>query len=164
MSFVWPNPQTVKRENIQVAQPFEGRGRNLTQICGVRKVVEAIGDYRQAAVDNFQRRYFQIATKAEAGAIHNRVRNDLRQAAAKVRRLENVLKNAANVFPGALVGIETQGAMAKIQRPDVIESEDMIGMTMRNQHRIEVFQTDPQSLLPKITRGIHDYGLARVLD
>ena len=51
-----------------------------------------------------------------------------------------------------------------LERPDVIEAKNMIGMTMRYQDRIEVFQTDTQSLLPKITRSIHDYCLARVLD
>jgi hypothetical protein len=92
------------------------------------------------------------------------MRDNLRQAAAKMRGLEDVCEDAADVDPGSLIGIETQCAMAKIQRPNVVEAEDVISMTMSHQHRIEVFQSVTQGLLAEIRRSINDYGLTRVLD
>ena len=47
--------------------------------------------------------------------------------------------------------------MAKIQRSNIVETEDMIGMTMSDEDGIEMLQTESQSLLAKVAGGI-DYN------
>jgi hypothetical protein len=81
-----------------------------------------------------------------------------------MRRLKHVLKNAADVLPRTLVGVEPQRAMPEIQWSNVIESEDMISVTMRDQYGIKMLQPNLQSLLPKVTRRVDDDCLTGVFD
>jgi hypothetical protein len=92
------------------------------------------------------------------------MRDDLRQAATKMRGLKDVFENAPDVDPGPFVSVKTQRAMAKIQRSNVIETEDVVGVTMSHQHCVEMFQAMTQSLLAKIGRSVNDNDLARVFD
>src|SRR2546425_13333017 len=131
MRFVGTNPQTVKHQHSQIAQAFDGCRRNLTQISCVGKVIEAIRNHGQAAVNNFKWGYFNVPADAKRCAVDDGMRDDLRQAAAEMRRLKYVLKNSPDVFPGAFVCIKSERAMTKIKRPNVIKSENVIGMTMR---------------------------------
>src|SRR5258706_6995160 len=101
-------------------------------------------------------------TKWSAG--NDRMRDNLRQAATKMRGLKDVFENAPDVDPGPFVGVKTQRAMTKIERSNVIEAEDVVCVTMSHQHRVEMFHTMTQSLLAKISRSINDNGLARLFD
>jgi hypothetical protein len=92
------------------------------------------------------------------------MRNNLRQAAAKVRRLKDVFENAANVYPSPFVSVKAQRAVTKIQRPNIVEAENVVGVTMRYQDRIEMLQSLTQGLLTKVSRSIDNYGLTRVFD
>jgi hypothetical protein len=67
-----------------------------------------------------------------------------------MRRLEDVFEDAPNVDPGALVGIKTQGAKTKIQRANIVEAKDVIGMAVRNQNGVKPLQTVAQCLLAKV--------------
>jgi hypothetical protein len=107
---------------------------------------------------------FQILPETERRAGDHRVRNNLRQAAAKVRRFKDVFEDAANIDPGPFVGVETERAVAKVKRANVVETEDVIGVTVRDQHRIEMLQTSAQRLLPKISGSVDDDRLPGVLD
>ena len=84
----------------------------------------------------------QIRSEAERRPVHDRVRNNLRQAAAEMSGFKDVLENAPNIFPGPLVCVQPQRAMAKVQRPNIIEPKNVIGMTMRDQHRVEMLEPD----------------------
>src|SRR5205807_8179063 len=108
--------QTVEDQYIEATQSVDCRRRNLAQVGRVSKIIEAISDDRKPAVNYFERRYLQIATKTKRRAGNHCVRDDLWQAAAKVRWLENVLKNAANITPSALSRVETTRDVPKIQR------------------------------------------------
>src|SRR6185369_8051631 len=46
----------------------------------------------------------------------------------------------------------------------VVETEDVIGVTVRDQHGIEMFQTSSQRLLPKVGGSVDDDSLPGVLD
>src|SRR5438132_1652881 len=133
MRFVRANPQTVEHQHFQITQAFNGCRRNLTQISGVGEVIEAIRDHGKAAVNNFKRSYFEIAADAKRRAVDDRVRHNLWQAAAEMRRLKYVLKNSADVFPGALVCVKAERPMTKGKGPNVIKSENVIGVYMRDQ-------------------------------
>jgi hypothetical protein len=56
----------------------------------------------------------------------------LRQTAADVRRLENVLINAAQIFPRERVGENAHRAVAKIERANVVETENVVNVAMRD--------------------------------
>src|SRR5215471_16880184 len=156
--------QTVEHQHSQTAQSVHGGGRYLAEVGRVRKVIESVRNHRQPAVNYFQRRDFQIGAETKLSAVDDRMRNDLRQPAAKMGGLKNILKDAADVFPGALVGIEAEGAITKVQRANVIQAENVISVTMRHQHRIEVPQPNLQGLLSKITRSIDNDGLTGMFD
>jgi hypothetical protein len=54
--------------------------------------------------------------------------------------------------------------MAKVQRSNIIEAENVISVAMCHQHGVEVSQPTTQGLLAKISRSVNDYGLAGVFD
>jgi hypothetical protein len=82
--------------------------------------------------------------------MHDRVRYQLRQSAAVVGRLKDVLKNPSEIDPRDLVRKYRHRSVAKIERPDIVQAKDMIDMTMRDQHRIKPADVRPQSLLAKV--------------
>ena len=94
----------------------------------------------------------------------NRVRDDLRQTAAEVGRLEDVFEDAPDVQPRAFVGIDAERAMPEVQGAYVVKPEDVIGVTVRDEHRVKPLQLLAQRLLPKIRRSIHEHRLPVVLD
>src|SRR5882724_4726644 len=102
------NAETIEHQHLQIAQAFDRGRRYFAQICRVGKVVEAISNHRQPAMNNFQRRHLQIAAETEGRAGDDGVRYDLWQAAAKMRRLEDVFEDAANVDPGPFVRVKAQ--------------------------------------------------------
>jgi hypothetical protein len=54
--------------------------------------------------------------------------------------------------------------MTKVQRPNVIESEDVIGMTMRDEHGIQMLDSLAKCLLPKVGGSVDDDSLSGMLD
>ena len=54
--------------------------------------------------------------------------------------------------------------MAKVQRANIVEPENMICVTVCDEYGIEVFETDAQGLLAKIARRIDDHGLTGMFD
>src|SRR2546423_18862 len=156
--------QAVEDERIEAAQHVERAGRNLAQVGGVGEVVEAVGHDGEATVYDLDRRDEQIGAETELRAVFDRVRDDLRQAAAEVRRLEDVLEDAADVRPGAPVCVDSQSAVAEGQGADVLESSDVVGVAVRDEHGVEVLDALTKRLLPEIGRRVNEYRLAVVLD
>ena len=91
--------QTVEHQYFQIAQAFNGCRRNLAEIRRVSKIVEPVGDDRQAPMDNFERSDFQVTCETESGARNYGMRHYLRQASAEMSRLKNVLKNPPDAIP-----------------------------------------------------------------
>ncbi len=88
----------IEHENIQAAKTFERIGRDGFQIGRVCKVIETIRHDRQLSVDDFERRNVYIAD-AKWRIMNDRVRYQLRQAAAGMRRLKNILKDPPHIRP-----------------------------------------------------------------
>jgi hypothetical protein len=101
-------------------------------------------------MDELERSNLQLVTQAKGSSSHDCVWNNLRQTTAEVRRLKDVFEDAPNIGPGPFVGIDAQCAVPKVQGPNVIETENVIGVTMGYQDRVESFQPVSQSLLPKV--------------
>src|SRR6266511_2008840 len=53
------NAQTIEHQYFQITQAFYRRWRYFAQIRRVRKIVEAVSDYRQPPVNYFERRDLQ---------------------------------------------------------------------------------------------------------
>src|SRR6266581_3695900 len=117
-------PQTIEHQYVKTAQPIHRVRWNLTQIRSIGKIVKAVSHHRQTAVNQFQRSYFQVLAQTKRRAGKDGVRNHLRQAAPKIRRVKDVFEDASNVQPRLLVGVNTKGAVAKIQGPDVVQAKD----------------------------------------
>src|SRR6266545_259739 len=158
------NTQAIEHQYLQITQAFYGRWRYFAQIRRVRKIVEAVSDYRQPPVNYFERRDLQITTEAKRRSRNHRVRNDLWQASAKMRRRKDVIEDAAYIDPGALVSVKAERAVAKVKRANVIESKDVVGVAMRHQDRVKTLQSIKQSLLAKVSRSVHDHSLPGMFD
>src|ERR1041384_7195548 len=107
-------------------------------------------------MNNFQRRDLQLFSDTETRAGRNDIRDYLRQTTTKVRRLKDVLEDPFDIYPRTLVGVNTKRAKTKVQRPDVIKTKNVIGVTVSDQNGIELFQSEAQSLLPKVCRRIDE--------
>ena len=115
-------------------------------------------------MNDFERRYLQLAANTEARARRNNVGNHFGQTATKVRRLEDVLEDAFDIDQRSFVRKDAERSETKVQRPNVIETKNVIGMTVSNQNCIEMFQTKSQCLLSKIGGGVDEYGAAGMFD
>jgi hypothetical protein len=71
-----------------------------------------------------------------------------------MRWFKDVLEDAFDIDPGTLVRVNTERAKTKVQRPDVVQTKNVIGVTMSDQNSIELFQPKAQSLLAKVCRRI----------
>jgi hypothetical protein len=65
------------------------------------------------------------------------VRDKLREAAAKVRGFEDILKDPSQVDPGYIVRKDRHRTIPEIQRPDIVEPKHVIDMAMRYQYRVK---------------------------
>src|SRR5215213_11834655 len=164
MCRVFLKAQTIKHQHVQALQCIDCRARNLAEIGQVSKVVEAIRHHRQVTVDHLQRRDLQFFAYAETPARRHDVRNDLRQTAAEMRRLEDVLENAFDVHPGTFIRTDTERAKTKVERADVVETENVIGVTVSDQNRVEMFKSKAQCLLSKVGRRIDQHGAPGMFD
>src|ERR1043165_825727 len=161
---VFSKAQAVEDEHVQSLQCFDCRGRNLAEIRQISKIIEAIGHYRQATMNYFQRRDLQLFSDAEARTGRNDIRNYLRQTTAKVRWLKDVLEDTFDIDPGAVVCVNTQRTKTKVQRSDVVETKNVIGVTVSDENCIELFQSEAQSLLAEVCRRIDEDSTPRLFN
>ena len=147
-------PDAIEDENVQVAKQIHRRGRDDLEICRIGKIVKTVCDHRQFAMDDLNGGYLETRSDAKRGVGLDRMRYQLRQAAADVCWLENVLKYSPEVSPRDLVSKDSHRTKPKIQRADIVEAEDVIDMAMRDQNSIEMSDIGPECLLTKVDRGI----------
>jgi hypothetical protein len=86
--------------------------------------------------------YLQFGPETKARARRYSARNHFRQTAAEVRRLEDVFEDAFDVYPGAFIRANAECAKAKVQRPDVIQTKNVIGVAVGNKNEIESLQSE----------------------
>lgn len=159
--WMFSKAQAIKDEDVQTLQSFDCRGWNLAEIRQVSKIVEAIGHHRQTTMDYFQGRDLQLFSNAETRTGGDDVRNYFRQTSTKMRRLKDVFEDAFDIDPGAFVCVNAKRSKTKVQRPDVIKTKNMIGVTVSDENGIEMFQTEAQSLLAKVRRRIDQDSSSR---
>lgn len=94
----------------------------------------------------------------------DRMRDELRQSAAKVVRFENVFENAAKIDPRDLVRKYRHRTVAEIERANIVQSKHVVDVAMGDQDGIELAYVRPKSLLPKIARGVDQDSFSGMLD
>ena len=154
----------VQYENIEIAKPVHRCGWYHLEIGGVGKIVKPVGDDRQFAVYHFERSDLKIVADTERRIWCDRVRHKLRQAAAEMCRVKDVLKDTPQIDPGDLVCIDAHRPVPKIERANVVEPKHMIDVAMRYQYSVEVADLCTESLLAKIYRGIDEDLFVAMLD
>ena len=89
------------------------------------------------------------------------MRDQLWNCAVAGRPVEDVLKGTLDGLERGLIGVDGNGSLlAKIEHPDVIQSQDMVYMGMSKQDGIEAVDAFPQRLSAEVGRGIdHDDAL-----
>jgi len=78
------------------------------------------------------------------------VGDQLRKPAAKMDRLKDVLKDSSKIYPRDLVRKDRHCSVSKIQGADIVETENVIDMTMRDKHRVNAVDLRSEGLLPEI--------------
>src|SRR5688500_13926690 len=126
MRRVWLYPNAIENQDVEVLQTRDRIVGDKVQIGRVRKVIEAIRDDREFAMDDLERCDLQTFTDTKLGLRKDRVRDQLRKAAAKVRRPKDVLKNSAEVDPCDLIRKHAHRTVTKIEWPNIVEPEDVI--------------------------------------
>src|SRR4029077_17407425 len=128
----------VEHKNIEVPKGIHRIVRDRFEIGSVSKIVKAISDDWQFAVNDLNGGYFDVA-EAKWRIVCDRMRNKLRQSAADMRWFKNVFKDPPKILPRDLVGIDAHSPVSEIERTNVIEPEDVIDMAMRDQYSVEIF-------------------------
>lgn len=159
--------ERVEDQQIQSFQCRQRVFRDRVAIRDERKFRAAIAKAKTAhftfAVDDRNRRDAQ-ATHVEGLKVLNRMRRDLRQAAADLFGFEDIKKHAAQFLPRAFAGKGVERAVLEVEGPNIIQPKHVIGVAMRNQQRIQLGQFGAQGLLPKVGRNINHDVLAFVFD
>lgn len=155
---------TVEHEHVEIAKSVHRSGRYDLEIGRVGEIVESIGDDGQFAVDDLDRRHLDPIADAEWRKRLDRVRDQLRQPAAEMRRFKDVFEYPTQVGPRDLISINAHRAMSEIQRPYIVEPENVIDVAMRQHHGIQPIDAGTQCLLAKIDRRIDEDLFIRVFD
>src|SRR5687767_114067 len=97
------DPNAVEHQHVKIAKPLDRFIRDEIQIGGVSEIVEPISDDRQLAVDHLKRRDLEVLAEAERSVRIDRVRNQLRKTTSEMRRLEDILEDAAKIDPSDII-------------------------------------------------------------
>jgi hypothetical protein len=157
-------PDAIEDKDVQVAKPVHRTRRNYFQIGGIRIIIEAISYHRQLPMDDLNWCYLKTWTETKRGIRLNGMRYQLGQPSANVCWLEDILKDPPKVFPGHFVCIDAHSAESKVQRPYIVEAEDMVNVAMGDQNRVEMTNICSECLLAKVDRCVDQNTGVLVLD
>src|SRR5262245_14797217 len=123
----------IDNQQIQPAQPLAGVVRNEIAIRDISKPADPKCSNRQLAVNHFDR--FYVETKG-VERTRDRVRLD-----ARLGRISTWYKcifiDATQALPRNLARIACDCSILHHYRPDVVESEAVIRMSVSKQHGVE---------------------------
>src|SRR4029453_12605657 len=131
-------PQTVQHQHVESAQCLHCRRWDLAQVSSVREVVEPISNDGKTAMYDFERRDYEILAQTKTRLRMNNVWYDLRQPATEMRWLKDVTKNPVDVGPRTLICIHTKRTKSKVERSNIIEAKDVIGLIMGKKNSMEL--------------------------
>src|SRR5262245_45951533 len=144
-------PQGVDDQQVEAGQFFQRLIGNRVAIGDERGLRARVAepearDFAFAVNDRNRRNSHPAGFKLS----FDDVRNELWQTSADVLALEDVRKDAPQTPPRALASVYWNGSTPEIDRTDVIEAEDVVGMAVRDQQRVEPVNLFTQRLLAEI--------------
>src|SRR5260370_7469813 len=145
-------PQTIEREGVHAAQKRDGRVGNAVRIRNVRERSDAVSEDCPVAVADGERRDVDAFESKWAVDL---VQIELRLSAADLRVVPDVAERAADRLGSRRVreGMDRL-TLPEIERPDVVESHQVIGMRMGVDHEVETRDRIPNNLRPETQRRI----------
>src|SRR5579859_120864 len=147
--------QRVEDEFIHSLQKWERRIRQGTEIGEICRAAKAVSKNFQIAVQQRNRskcRAKQFERAAHFVKRHAGNRTWFRNA------VENVRKRAAQRFERDAIRVDRQRTiLAQAERPNIVESHNVIRVGVGEQNGVEAIQSGAQSLLAKIGSRVN-YG------
>jgi hypothetical protein len=105
-----------------------------------------------------QQRYGNDLESAERERTADPEQRDLRYAAATRRRIEDVGEGAAQILERAIVGVaRNRRLLQHVEAAYLVEAEDVIGVTVGEQNRIDARDAVGQRLFAQIGGSIHQH-------
>ena len=155
-------PQRIQKQDVQAFQ-FRHRlfrhGAEVRQISGgaETKCVD-----RHIAVHYLHGR--ETRSKDIDGTI-DRLQFNLRQSTVLIVGVEDVAEDIAQnprgVFAGVQRNLGAAGNARKTQRPNIIESKDVVGMAVGVNDRVDLADLLADGLLTEVGRGVDENGAPR---
>jgi hypothetical protein len=147
--------QRIEHEDVESLEQRPRLVWNPAAVGQVREPTEAQSEDRTSAVEDGDG-YNLLPSDAERSS--DREQLELRDPAAfRRRRIKGVREHRAYFAEG--VRISEAGNRLPLQRvesPHLVEAEDVIGMPVREQQRIDAAHIEPERLGPEIRSGIDE--------
>jgi hypothetical protein len=157
---MWLRPQRVDNEHVEVLDQRKARVGDGAHVSQVSRRSEAEAADSKTAVKQGH------ALKADSGNIGEFVVIETVELYAGTGRilgvrLEGVLKDALEDVGCCVIGIEAEAArVAKAERTEVVHAEDVVGMRVRIEDRVDMADSFPQCLIAKVGSRVDDHRLA----
>src|SRR5579875_1012164 len=139
---------------FETAQQFHRTGWNRAEVGDIREFSDAKTVNRERRVlcgngDDFRTKQIESSIQS--------VELDLRNRAFCALRLENIGKSAAQNFQRLGGRVDGNGRpLFCVEGTNVIEAENVIGMSVSEKNAIQALEIGAKCLLAKIGRGVHD--------
>src|SRR5262249_15694091 len=156
-----PVPQRVEKKDVETAQLLHGLRRNLTEVGeGSRRSEAKAVDFR-VTVDDFHRlkpRSEQVQRAVDPLHLY------AGDAPVLVRSVKNVTEDSLHGFRSRVKGVQRDLLLAaETKRTHVVETQDVVGVSMGINDGVDVRNVLADGLLAKVRRGVNDYTAAAVL-
>ena len=147
--------QCVEEQHVQVFQHGQRPLRYFAVVGQIGRLAEAKAVAGSAAVEQRDGHY------AEPGDVNRRaaegVSADARPRGLGFAGVENVGEDAADDRQSLLGTVDGDGlALKKIEGTQVVETQDVVGVTVCKKHRVHARETGAESLLPEIGPSVDD--------
>src|SRR3974390_417700 len=154
----------VKNQDVEAFELSKGFVGNGAKIREIRSRAEAIGFNRIVTMIYRKRHEHRAKQVDRAGDVPQ---FDLGKSSVFIVAVEDVLENMPNDLGGRLGCIERNLSAARRARKaewaNVVEAENMVGMTMGIKHGVNTADAPADGLLTKIGRSVDQDGAAVVL-
>src|SRR5260370_9847966 len=146
----------VQDENVQVFEKRHGSLGNGLEIRNIRGVVKAKSQYRQIDVKR------TVGTQSFhpklQGAVED-VGQQLGDSGVGIRAIKDIGENAADGVHATRIRVNVNGlALPKIEGANVVQTEDMVGVLVREHHRVQPLDSFAQSLGTEVGRGVNNHS------
>ena len=159
---MWNIPEGVQHEFIETFEQRHGRVRNSAEVGEIGGAPKAEAENFHIAVE--QRHRDKRDAEKFNGALHGD-QGDAWHGAERRLVIEDVGKHAPDDAKCFFIAVDGQRrALANIERANVVEAENVVGMTVRQQNGVEAVESNTERLLAEVRSGINHNVLAATGD